>query len=88
MAATELRRTASQVRDLSERFAKSQGKLDTLLAHGDSVFMKINRGQGSLGLFVNDPSMYRQTDSLVTQLRDLISDIRTNPKKYLSIRLF
>lgn len=88
IAATELRRTATQVRDLSERFAKSQGRLDTLLAHGDSVFMKINRGQGSLGLFVNDPSMYRQTDSLVTQLRDLIGDIRTNPKKYLSIRLF
>ena len=88
MAATELRRTASQVRDLSERVAKSQGKLDTLLAHGDSVLMKVNRGQGSLGLFVNDPSMYRQTDSLVTQLRDLIADIRTNPKRYLSIRLF
>jgi phospholipid/cholesterol/gamma-HCH transport system substrate-binding protein len=88
IASTELRRTAVQVRDLSERFAKSQGRLDTLLANGDSVFMKINRGQGSLGLFVNDPSMYRETDSLVTQLRDLITDIRANPKKYLSIRLF
>jgi phospholipid/cholesterol/gamma-HCH transport system substrate-binding protein len=88
IASTELRRTAVQVRDLSERFAQSQGRLDTLLANGDSVFMKINRGQGSLGLFVNDPSMYRQTDSLVTQLRDLIADIRANPKKYLSVRLF
>jgi len=88
IASTELRRTAVQVRDLSERFAKSQGRLDTLLANGDSVFMKINRGQGTLGLFVNDPSMYRQTDSLVTQLRDLIADIRANPKKYISVRLF
>jgi len=88
IASTELRRTAVQVRDLSERFAKSQGRLDTLLVHGDSVFMKINRGQGSLGLFVNDPSMYRQTDSLVAQLRDLIADIRANPKKYINIRLF
>jgi phospholipid/cholesterol/gamma-HCH transport system substrate-binding protein len=88
IASAELRRTAFQVRDLSARFAQSQGRLDTLLANGDSVFAKINRGQGSLGLFVNDPAMYHHTDSLVTQLRDLIADIKANPKKYVSIRLF
>lgn len=88
IASTELRLTAVQVRELSTRFAKSQGRLDTLLANSDSVFMKINRGQGSLGLMVNDPTMYRHSDSLVTQLRDLISDIKANPKKYLTVRLF
>ena len=50
IASTELRRTAVQVHELSTRFATSQGRLDTLLANSDSVFMKINRGQGSLGL--------------------------------------
>ena len=88
IASTELRRTAVQVRELSARFAKSQGRLDTLLANSDSVFSKINRGQGSLGLLVNDPAVYRHTDSLVTQLRDLLADIKSNPKKYLTVRLF
>jgi len=79
---------AAQVRDLSARFAKSQGRLDALLASGDSVLAKINHGQGSLGLLANNPSLYRQSDSLVVALRELITDIRANPKKYVSIRLF
>ena len=88
IVSTELRHTAVQVRELSTRFAKSQGRLDTLLANSDSVFVKINRGQGSLGLLVNDPAMYRHTDSLVTQLRELLADIKSNPKRYLTVRLF
>jgi len=88
IASTELRRTAVQVRELSTRFAKTQGRLDTLLTTSDSVFSKINHGKGSLGLLVNDPTMYRHTDSLVTQLRDLLADIKSNPKKYLTVRLF
>ncbi len=88
VGAFELRRTATQVRDLSERFARSQGRLDTFLAQGDSVLSKINAGKGSLGLLVNDPSMYRQTDSLLVQLRALVADIKANPKRYLSVKLF
>lgn len=88
IGAFELRRAAAQVRDLSERFARSQGRLDTFLAQGDSVLAKINAGKGSLGLFVNDPSMYRQTDSLLVQLRALVADIKANPKRYVSVKLF
>ena len=88
IGAYELRRTATQVRDLSERFARSQGRLDAFLAQGDSVLAKINAGTGSLGRFVNDPSMYRQTDSLLVELRALIADIKANPKRYVSVKLF
>ena len=87
-ASNELRRATSQVRDLTERFSASQGRLDTFLATGDSVLSKINAGQGSLGLFVNDPSMYRRSDSLLVQLRSLIADVQANPKRYLSVKLF
>lgn len=87
-ASVELRRAATQVNDLSRRFATSQTRLDALLATGDSLLSKINSGQGSLGLFVNDPSMYRRTDSLLVQLRSLAADIQANPKKYISVRIF
>jgi phospholipid/cholesterol/gamma-HCH transport system substrate-binding protein len=87
-ASTELRRTSTQVRDLAGRFATTQTRLDAFLASGDSVMMKINRGQGSLGLFITDPSMYRRSDSLLVQMRALIADIQANPKKYVSIKLF
>jgi phospholipid/cholesterol/gamma-HCH transport system substrate-binding protein len=87
-ASGELRRAATQVHDLSARFATSQARLDALLATGDSLLTKINSGQGSLGLMVNDPSMYRRTDSLLVQLRALVADIQANPKKYISVRIF
>jgi phospholipid/cholesterol/gamma-HCH transport system substrate-binding protein len=87
-ASTELRRTSTQVRDLAGRFATTQTRLDAFLANGDSVMMKINRGQGSLGLFITDPSMYRRSDSLLVQMRALIADIQANPKKYVSVKLF
>lgn len=88
VAATELRQTSSQLHDLSARFATTQTKLDAAITNGDSVLAKINAGTGSLGLMVNDPTMYRQTDSLLTELRALVTDFKANPKKYVSVRIF
>jgi phospholipid/cholesterol/gamma-HCH transport system substrate-binding protein len=87
-ASIELRHTSTQVRDLAGRFATTQTRLDSFLANSDSVMAKINHGQGSLGLFVSDPSMYRRTDSLLVQMRALIADIQAHPKRYVSLKLF
>jgi phospholipid/cholesterol/gamma-HCH transport system substrate-binding protein len=87
-AAADLRRTSVQIRAMSEQLSKTQGRLDAFLANGDSVLVKLNTGQGSLGLLLNDPSLYRNGDSLVTQLRGLVTDVRANPKKYVSVRIF
>ena len=43
---------------------------------------KINRGQGSLGLMVNDPSLYRNADSLLVTMRSLIADVKARPSRY------
>jgi phospholipid/cholesterol/gamma-HCH transport system substrate-binding protein len=88
VASTELRHAAVQVNDLSTRLAETQGRVNTFLARGDSVLTKINRGQGTLGLLVNDPSLYRRTDSVLAELRALTADVKANPKKYVSIRIF
>lgn len=88
VASTELRHAAVQVRDLSTRLATTQAKADAFLTSADSVLAKLNRGQGSLGLLLNDPSLYRRTDSTLAELRALAADIRANPKRYLSVKLF
>ena len=48
----------------------------------------MERGQGSLGLLVNDPSLYRNSDSLLVDLRKLVVDFRSDPKKYINVRVF
>jgi phospholipid/cholesterol/gamma-HCH transport system substrate-binding protein len=87
-AAAELKGASSDFRTLSQELAKSQRGLQSIVAQGDSVMMKINRGQGSLGLLVNDGRLYHNGDSLVTQLRQLIADVQRNPKKYVNVRIF
>jgi phospholipid/cholesterol/gamma-HCH transport system substrate-binding protein len=87
-AAAELRRATAQVRVMSEQLSRTQNRLDSFLSNGDSVLVKLNTGQGSLGLLLNDPSLYRNGDSLLTQLRGLVTEVRTNPKKFVSVRIF
>jgi len=47
------------------------------------VFQKINAGEGTLGLFVNDPGVYQKMDSVLTSVDALLNDFRINPDKYL-----
>jgi phospholipid/cholesterol/gamma-HCH transport system substrate-binding protein len=87
-ASADLRKATAQVHNLAVKFTASQGRLDAFLANGDSVLMKVNAGTGSLGLLVNDPSLYRRVDSTLVQLQALITDMKANPRKYLKISVF
>ncbi len=87
-AARELRETSRRLLALSGQLGKSQESLESFLSRGDSVMAKINRGDGSLGLMVNDPALYHRSDSLLRELRVLIADIHQNPKKYVNVRIF
>ena len=87
-AAAELRRATTTINSMTTQLAGTQNRLDSFLTNGDSVLGKINRGQGSLGMLVNDSSLYVSSDSLVTALRGLVLDVRTNPKRYFSLRVF
>jgi phospholipid/cholesterol/gamma-HCH transport system substrate-binding protein len=87
-AARELREASRRLLALSGQLGKSQESLESFLSRGDSVMAKINRGDGSLGLMVNDPTLYHRSDSLMRELLALVSDIHKNPKKYVNVRIF
>jgi phospholipid/cholesterol/gamma-HCH transport system substrate-binding protein len=87
-AAAQLKETSDEVRAMSRQLTRSQGRLESVLTTTDSVMFKINTGQGSIGLLVNDARLYRNSDSLVTELRSLVADFKANPKKYVNLRVF
>ena len=87
-AAGELLTTARQLRTLSVDVERTQKQLERAVANADSVFAKVNRGQGTVGRLVNDPGLYQQSDSLMIELRALVADIRANPRKYFNLRIF
>jgi phospholipid/cholesterol/gamma-HCH transport system substrate-binding protein len=86
--AVQLRQASSDLRAMTAQLGRTQGRLDELLRQSVSLTAKIDDGRGSLGLLVNDPSLYRNGDSLLVQLRALVADVRANPKRYVSLTIF
>ena len=61
--------------------------LDKSLANLDKVFDKIENGEGTMGMLLNDKAMYNNLNSASRQLDLLIEDIKKNPKRYLTFSL-
>lgn len=87
-AAGELLAATENLRAMSARLDRTEVHLSTVIARADSVFTKANSNTGTLGRLMNDPGLYTQSDSLMRELRQLVSDIQKNPRRYLSLRIF
>lgn len=58
------------------------------IAQVASITEKINNGQGSLGLLVNDDALYNHINQTAADLDKLMVDLRLNPKRYVHLSLF
>jgi phospholipid/cholesterol/gamma-HCH transport system substrate-binding protein len=52
------------------------------------IMEKINSGKGSLGLLVNNDSLYRHLDMASKDLDRLLVDLKEHPKRYVHISVF
>ncbi len=87
-AARELVEATRNLRALTDRLDKTESNLARVVARADSVLAKANGRSGTLGLMINDPALYQQSDTLVRELRALLADVKKNPKRYISLRVF
>lgn len=71
-----LEATSTELESLSKELNETSSSLN-------QVIKKINEGEGSLGLMINDPSLYNNLDSLSKNLNTLIKNIEENPGRYL-----
>jgi len=62
--------------------------LQTATSNLNEMTSKINSKEGSLGMLVNDKSLYNNLQNSVKSLNILLDDIRVNPKRYVSISVF
>ena len=49
----------------------------------DSTLNKLNYGNGTAALLLNDNSVYMNIDSLINEVRFIVSDFNKNPSKYI-----
>lgn len=54
----------------------------------NAVLAKLDAGEGSAGLLLNDPGLYRDTRALLTRLDSLTADFQRNPRKYVKLSIF
>ncbi len=98
---SSLERTSNAVADLTEKVDSNTGTIGKMIgdpqlydnlaatsARLDTVMMKIQTAEGSLGLFVSDTAFYTETVNLLTRVNNLVTDIEQNPRKYLKFSVF
>ncbi len=79
------------VADLEETAATLAEAAESLKATArsiESVAAKIDRGQGTLGKLVNDPSVYEELRSALRSTSALTRDIQENPGRYMKFSVF
>jgi phospholipid/cholesterol/gamma-HCH transport system substrate-binding protein len=66
--------------EFGDEIKSTMMRLDTLLE-------KMNSGQGTLARLLNDPALADDLDGLLRESQGLMKDFRTNPKKFLHIKI-
>ena len=91
----ETERATKNIREASERINAltlalqgTEANVRGVVVKADGILGKIDRGEGSLGLLLNDRSLYQNSDSLLIDLRALLADFRKSPKKYINLTVF
>jgi len=63
-------------------------KVDQTLANLQQMSNKLNSNSGSLGLLMNDASLYKNLNSTLMSADSLLNNLRAQPKRYVHFSLF
>ena len=79
--------------DISDSLAKANvpatiNEVNRVVVNLNDVVTRINKGEGSLGLLVNDKKLYNELEKASRDLNLLLEDIKANPKKYVKVSVF
>jgi phospholipid/cholesterol/gamma-HCH transport system substrate-binding protein len=70
------------------KIVKTINKADNILKDFSDITSKINKGEGSLGLLINNDSLYNELNKSSKELNLLIEDMRLNPQRYVHFSVF
>jgi phospholipid/cholesterol/gamma-HCH transport system substrate-binding protein len=62
-------------------------KLDAVAGRFDELLTKLNAGEGTAGQLLKDKQLYENMNGTVAELRNLLSAIQKDPKRYLNLRI-
>ncbi|MGH9253770.1 MAG: MlaD family protein [Vicinamibacterales bacterium] len=62
-------------------------RLNSMSERLDKVMAGLQQGDGTAGLLLRDRQLYENMNSAVGELRQLVRDIRADPRKFLNVRV-
>ena len=91
--AANLNSTTANINDLSADLRKMPLKETVDNANATMANLKLlsdnlNNKNSSLGLLMNDPTLYRHLDNAIASLDTLLTDLQRNPKRYVTFKVF
>lgn len=89
----ELAAAMSNVESITDSIAKSDLKetinnTNRTLEQTHQILVKINEGEGTIGMLVNNDTLYHNIVALSKELELLLKDLQENPKKYVNVSVF
>ncbi len=90
---TNINRILSNFSSISDTLAKANvGQTLRDVNHAvlqvNEAVEKINSGQGSAALLLNDPKLYNNLETASKQLNQLLEDFKLHPNRYINISVF
>ncbi len=62
--------------------------LDNTLSNVNTLLGDLENGQGTLGMLLKDDKLYTNLEIASLQLRELLQDVKLNPKRYVNVSVF
>jgi phospholipid/cholesterol/gamma-HCH transport system substrate-binding protein len=84
----QIEASLQNVRQITANGARLSANLDSTNAQIQRLLGLAEKGNGTVGKLLTDTLLYNDLHRLVRQADSLLADVRANPKKYFSVRIF
>ena len=66
----------------------TMARVDQTIANLQSATAKLSDKNGSMGLLLNDPTLYNRLNETMHSAEQLLNDIREHPRRYINVSVF